>query len=191
MKAIHRCLLLFLSLSSSLALAQDDDLARLGAWEAAGQPGDAHAVLAEQAGNWQAEIEMWMAADAPPETTRYRVARTLELDGRVLHEVWTGRFMDQPFEGIGRTGYDNLGKRYWSTWTDNMSTGLMVSHGVRRDDGTIEMTGSFVDPLDGKDVSTRFVWTFPGPDRERMEAFETRDGEEFMNMRMTLTRTPD
>jgi len=191
MKPFYRMVLFLLSLSSSLACAQDDGLARLGAWEAAGRTGPAHAVLAGQVGKWQAEIEMWMAADATPETASYRVVRNLELDGRVLHEVWTGEFMGQPFEGIGRTGYDNVGKRYWSTWTDNMSTGLTISHGTRQEDGGIEMTGSYIDPLDGKEIATRFVWTFPSPDRERMEAFETRGDEEFMNMRMTLTRTSD
>ena len=29
------------------------------------------------------------------------------------------------FTGVGRTGYDNVTGRYWSTWTDTMSTGVV------------------------------------------------------------------
>ena len=34
--------------------------------------------------------------------------------------------MGMPFEGIGRTGYDNVTGKYWSTWIDNMSTGCYL-----------------------------------------------------------------
>jgi hypothetical protein len=159
------------------------------AWANAGRTGDAHAHLADQAGLWRAEMEMWMDPDAAPVETTYRVARAMQLGGRVLHEEWSGDFMGQPYRGIiGRTGYDNVTGEFWSTWTDNMSTGLMTSRGKRQPDGSIQMTGDYVDPVSAETIPARFVWSFPNADSERMEAYETRDGEEFMNMRMTLTR---
>lgn len=175
----------------SAAAPDAEQQAAMEAWANAGRIGEAHAGLAEQAGQWQAEMEIWMAPDAPPVAATYEVTRAMELDGRVLHEVWTGDFMGQPFRGISRTGYNNTTEQYWSTWTDNMSTGLMTSNGKQQPDGSIELTGDFVDPVSGETVATRFVWSFPGADSERMEAYETRGGEEFMNMRMTLTRIED
>jgi len=184
-------------LAAGSVAAQDDSgtgapgaeqQAMMEAWANAGRTGEPHAQLAGQAGRWRAEMEMWMGPDAPPVETTYQVSRTMQLDGRVLHEDWTGEFMGRPYHGIGRTGYDNTTGEFWSTWTDNMSTGLMISHGKRQPDGRIEMTGDYVDPVTAETVPARFVWTFPGPDSERMEAYETRGGEEFMNMRMTLTR---
>ena len=52
------------------------------------------------------------------------------LDGRVLIEEVTSSMMGMPFTGHGMTGYDNVTGKYWSTWTDSMSTGLMVSEGT-------------------------------------------------------------
>ena len=171
------------------AVAPDaEQLAAMEAWANAGRVGEAHAGLAEQTGQWRAEMEMWMAPGAPPVEATYEVTRTMELEGRVLHEVWTGEFMGRAFRGIGRTGYDNTTEQYWSTWIDNMSTGLMIAHGKQESDGSIHMTGDYVDPVSTETVATRSVWSFPDADSERMESFETRGGEEFMNMRMALTR---
>ena len=175
----------------SAAAPDAEQQAAMEAWANAGRIGEAHAVLAEQAGEWRAEMEMWMSPDAPPVEATYEVTRTMELEGRVLHEVWTGEFMGQPFHGIGRTGHNNTTEQYWSTWTDNMSTNLMTSSGKLQSDGSIQMTGDFVDPVSGETVATRFVWSIPGADSERMEAYETRGGEEFMNMRMMLNRIED
>ena len=175
----------------SAAAPDAEQQAAMEAWANAGRIGEAHAGLAKQAGQWRAEMEMWMAPDAPPVEATYEVTRTMELEGRVLHEVWTGEFMGQPFRGIGRTGHNNTTEQYWSTWIDNMSTNLMTLSGKLQSDGSIQMIGDFVDPVSAETVATRSVWSFPDPDSERMESFETRGGEEFMNMRMTLTRIED
>jgi hypothetical protein len=34
-----------------------------------------------------------------------------------------------PFEGISTLGYDNAKKTFFSTWIDNMGTGMMVMEG--------------------------------------------------------------
>ena len=38
--------------------------------------------------------------------------------------------MGMPFTGHGMRGYDNVSGKYWSTWNDSMSTGMMVSEGT-------------------------------------------------------------
>lgn len=165
-----------------------DSAAMLAAWQAASHPGDPHAMLADQVGRWRADATLWMEPGGEPTEASYSIEREMELGGRVLHEAWSGSFMGQAFHGIGRTGYDNVTDRYWATWTDNMSTGLMVTYGERRDDGSVEMSGRFANPLTGNPVHTRIVWSFPDDGTEVMESFEKRGDEEFMNMKMTLTR---
>lgn len=165
--------------------------AMMEAWENAARTGEAHAMLADHTGTWRASMEMWMDPAGPPVETTYEVTRTMELDGRVLREEWAGDFMGQPFRGIGRTGYDNVTEKFWATWTDNMSTGLLTMHGARDPDGSVRMTGAYRDPASGEEIPSRSVWSFPDADTERMESFETRGGQEFMNMRVTLVRNED
>ena len=54
----------------------------------------------------------------------------MALDGRVMVEQFEGTMMGAPFKGHGMSGYDNVTGKYWSTWNDSMSTGLMVSTGT-------------------------------------------------------------
>jgi len=56
--------------------------------------------------------------------------RSMTLDGRVLVEDVSSSMMGSPFTGHGMMGYDNVTGKYWSTWNDSMSTGLMVSEGT-------------------------------------------------------------
>ncbi len=45
--------------------------------------------------------------------------------------------MNQPFSGIGYTGYDNFNKKYVSFWIDNMSTGMSTMDGkIDKDNDT-------------------------------------------------------
>ena len=56
------------------------------------------------------------------------------LDGRFLQQEFTGEMMGQPFSGVGINAYDNLRKRYVTTWIDTMGTGIFHDgrHGERR-----------------------------------------------------------
>ena len=38
--------------------------------------------------------------------------------------------MGIPYRGHGMTGFDNVTDKYWSTWNDSMSTGIMVTEGT-------------------------------------------------------------
>ena len=49
--------------------------------------------------------------------------------------------MGTPFTGHGMTGYDNVTGKYWSTWTDSMSTGIMVSEGSCDAEGVCTFIG--------------------------------------------------
>ena len=63
------------------------------------------------------------------------------LGGRQTVEEFKSDFMGMPFEGRLLQGYDNVTQRYWCVWTDNMSTGCMISYGTETSPGTIEYLG--------------------------------------------------
>lgn len=170
-----------------------EDRAAMAAWMASARVADQHRWLAEKTGDWEARMELWMDPDADPMESRASVSRTMELGGRVLLDYWSGEIAGDPFEGVGRTGYNNVTGEYWSTWTDTMSTALFESRGAAVEGADqLELRGEHVDPVTNEPVETRYVWTFASADREVLEAYERRDGDEMRVMRVTLVRSsPD
>lgn len=190
---------LTVALLSTLAVAQQgedaaegmspEQAAMMEAWTEAMTPGPEHERLAETVGDWKATVKMWMEPGAEPNVSESTVSRSMSLGGRVLVEEWRGEMMGQPFIGHGRTGYNNVTEKYWSTWTDNMSTGLMVFHGhYDPETEKFTFTGSYTDPMSGETVQSRSVSWQDEAGREVMEMYETRDGQESKTMEMTLER---
>jgi len=76
--------------------------------EAARTPGPAHQALEPLVGDWNAEVKMWMAPDAPPTITKGTAKSTLTLKGHFVQQEFNGEFMGKPFRGMSFTGYDNV-----------------------------------------------------------------------------------
>jgi hypothetical protein len=166
-----------------------EEMAMMKAMEAAATPGEPHKQLADSVGEFQAQMQMWPAPGAPPMNTSMQVKRKMDLGGRVLVEHWKGEVMGAAFEGRGRTGYDNVTKRYWSTWTDNMSTGLLVMYGQwNADNETFEFTGKNVHPATGTTYAVRSVGSSPLAENETMTMYEDHGQGEYKSMSFTLTR---
>lgn len=166
-----------------------EQAAMMQAWTEAMTPGPEHERLAESVGEWKATVKWWMEPDAEPSVSESSVSRSMSLGGRVLVEEWQGDMMGQPFVGHGRTGYDNVTGKYWSTWTDNMSTGLMVFEGhYDADSGKYVYTGSYADPMTGQRIESRTVAHDEADGRQVMVMYETRNGQEVKTMEMTLER---
>ncbi|MDA3934385.1 MAG: DUF1579 family protein [Gammaproteobacteria bacterium] len=194
-----KILLASIILTSSVCLAQSADpagaempaemQAMMEAYAQAAKTGKQHAMLAESVGEWTAAVSMWMDPSADPMLSTSSVNRTMTVDGRVLEEHWQGNVMGQPFMGLGRTGYDNVTGKYWSTWTDNMSTALMVMYGNHDTaSNTYSFSGEYFDPLTKQPVKTRSELSIPAPGQELMTMFETRDGTEIKTMQIELQR---
>lgn len=166
-----------------------EQAAMMQAWQEAKTPGAEHERLAEAVGEWKAVVKWWMEPGAEPSVSESTVTRSMSLGGRVLVEDWQGEMMGEPFIGHGRTGYDNITEKYWSTWTDNMSTGLMVFEGAY-DPATEKytFTGSYTDPMSGKVIQSRSVAYTDESGREVMTMYETRGGQEIKTMEMILER---
>lgn len=167
----------------------EEQAAMMEAWMSAGAPGEPHHDIMNSAGVWEAEMKMWMDPSAPPMVVTYTVTRTPTLGGRVMEEKWEGDFMGQPFAGLSRTGYDNVSKRYWSTWTDNMSTSLMMSYGNHdKETGALVMHGEGPNPMTGGTIPNRSVLKHVSENEEYFEMFEVHEGQEVKTMEARLTR---
>lgn len=180
--------ILLIGLTSQL-IAQTDQDAAMKAWTSYMTPGDVHQLLAKSDGDWNEEITLWMALGAPPTKSTATANNKMILGGRFQESKHTGTFMGMPFEGYGLTGYDNAKKIFVSSWIDNMGTGIMVMEG-KWDDKTkaIHFTGKATDPITGKDLPVREIFTIIDNNKQKLEMFTTVEGKEFKNMEIIFTR---
>ncbi len=166
-----------------------DEQAMMDAWRASGEMNEHHERLMSYAGEWEAKTKMWMDPSAPPMEATYTVTRTPSLGGRVIEEKWVGDFMGEEFVGLARVGYDNIANRYWSTWTDNMSTSLMTSYGSYDEDmEAVVMYGEAPDPMTGNIVRNKAVIHHASENEEMFVMYEMRGGQEVKTMEAQLTR---
>lgn len=164
--------------------------AMMKAWMEYATPGAPHKALQNLAGNWDATVKSWMAPGAPPEESKATSTFTSVMDGRYVEEHVEGSFNGMPFHGQGLYGYDNLQKKYVSTWVDNMGTGMMSGEGSSPDGGkTINWKGSASDPMTGKVSVFRSTFKQLSADQYQLEMFGTGpDGKESKQMEITYTR---
>lgn len=159
-------------------------------WMAYMTPGQEHEALASEAGDWTEEITIWTHAGAEPTTSVVNVKIEMILGGRYQQSVHTGEVMGMPFEGIGITAFDNASKKYYSSWIDNMGTGLMFSAGtVDPKTKSIVFLGEQPDPITGKTTVVREVMTKKGENEMILEMYNTpHGGKEFMSMKIIMKR---
>jgi len=152
-------------------------------------PGPQHQHLARAVGEWDFLGKFWTEPGAPPQESKGASTRELMLGGRVLRERVTSNVMGMPFEGFGMTGFDNVTGRFWATWNDNMSTGVMLSYGTcDAEMKRCEFEGSYPDPLTGKMKKNRMVSEHHG-DHEVMRSYEAGpDGKEVLTMELAFNR---
>jgi hypothetical protein len=183
----------------SIALAQTEDAkgppltpeqqAEMKAYEAAATPGEPHHRLAALAGTYTVKVKSWYEPGAPATEEGGTVTRSMALDGRVLVEQFDGTMMGAPFKGHGMSGYDNVTGKYWSTWNDSMSTGLMVSYGTCDAQNACTFEGTYNDPIKKGPVTMRMTTRWTGPDTEVFEMYgPDKQGREMKMMEMTYTR---
>jgi hypothetical protein len=152
------------------AAPSPEEAAMMAAWQKAMTPGPEHRALAAKAGTWSMTTKVFGPPGSEPQVGHGTAERTLELDGRVLHEQVTAELAGAPLSGIGRTGYDNVTGRYWSTWTDNMSTAISVLWGSWGEDGGV-LEGELSQPMTGQRAPMRIEITMQGPDKQIEEFY--------------------
>lgn len=169
------------------AYSQNSD--DMKAMMAAAAPGETHKMLAKSAGNWTANVTMWMQPGAAPVTSTAQATNEMIMDGRYLRTTNKGTMMNMPFEGIGITGYDNVKKQFVNSWIDNMGTGIMTMTGQwDAANKSIVFNGTMADPVSGKDIAFREVWQFSDDDHQVMEMYYPIGGKDFKTMEIKYTR---
>ena len=163
--------------------------AEMEAYMKAGAIGPQHEWMAEHVGTFDVAITSWMDPAAPPMESTGVATRTMHMGGRIMQEEFQGDMMGVPFTGLSRNGYDNVSGKYWSTWTDSMSTGIMVSEGDCDENHTCTYVGTYNDPIKGGPVTNRYVVKWKTPDEQTFLMYGPGpDGSEIKMMEMTYTR---
>ncbi len=166
-----------------------EQMADMEAYRKAGTPGAQHQSMASTAGNYSLKIKSWHEPGGPAMEETGTATRKTMLDGRVLVEDVNSSTMGTPFTGHGMRGYDNVTGKYWSTWTDSMSTGLMVSEGSCDAQKACTFTGSWNDPVKKGPVKARMTSRWTSPTTEVFEMYGPgKDGKEMKMMEITYTR---
>jgi len=158
--------------------------------EAAGTPGEHHAVLERLAGTWNVEILFWPAAGAEPVKTVGMVVNEMIMDGRFLESRFKGTIDGRSFVGTGHEGYDDARGKYVSTWIDSLSTGMAYAEGAPTENPNVIVTrGTTADPATGAIRKTKNVTTIRSASVYTFEMFESADGEDWTNtMKIVYTR---
>ena len=163
--------------------------AEMDAYMKAGTPGAPHQTLASMAGQYDVKVKSWHDAKSPAMEESGTATRTMTLGGRVLVEDFTASMMGQPFTGHGMMGYDNVTGKYWSTWNDTMSTGLMVSEGTCDAQKNCTFNASWADPVKKTTTKARMTTRWPSPTTEVFEMYAPGpDGKEMKMMEITYTK---
>src|SRR5215510_13873747 len=106
-----------------------------------GKLNENHKLLSTTDGNWTYNIKMWMNPDpnAKPQESKGTANRKSVMGGRYVVMDVTGKMQmpgpdgkmkDMQFKGMGVEGYDNVKKKFISSWIDNMGTGIQFSDGT-------------------------------------------------------------
>ncbi|HET9299749.1 MAG TPA: DUF1579 domain-containing protein [Candidatus Polarisedimenticolaceae bacterium] len=167
-----------------------DEQAMMEAYMKAAEPGDAHKKMAAEVGTYDMKVTSWGAPGAPPSEDKGTATRKMIMDGRVLVEDVTSSMMGMPFKGQGMRGYDNVTGKYWGTWVDSFSTGVMISEGTCDDaKGTCSFTGTMNDPVTKKANTVRMTVRMQDPKTEIFEMYAPGpDGKEMKMMEIAYTK---
>jgi hypothetical protein len=162
------------------------------AYMEAGTTGPMHERMKEDVGTWTGTTTMWMSPDAPPTKTDCKAVFTTMMDGKFLKMELTGDTPMGPMSGMGIYGFDNVSKKFQSTWIDNTMTGMMQGTGeLSSDKSTITWNYSFNCPIMKKAMVMREI------DRRvdanttiiEMHGPDPKTGKEYKMMEVTMKRT--
>jgi hypothetical protein len=183
-------------LAASVAMAKGkktekamDPQAMMEVYTKLAAPGEQHKQLASLAGSWTTKTKEWMEPNKPPVESTGSAEMKILLDGRFLQQELTGQMMGQPFSGIEITAYDNLLKRYVTSWMSTMGTGIFTMEGTASTDGkTITLKGQHAEPGGGY-MKHRAIWKIVDSNTQTFDMYGAHPGEkEWKMMEMTYTR---
>ena len=99
-------------------------------WQEASTPGKEHAVLKSLVGKWKVTTKSWESEKSKPEVTTGISTFKSILGGRFVQQDFKGSMMGMPYTGTVMIGYNNVSKKFESSWHDSMSTAIMNFQGT-------------------------------------------------------------
>jgi hypothetical protein len=158
-----------------------------------------HKVLADMNGSWSYTIKMWMNPDpnAKPQESKGTATRKSAMGGRYAVMDVTGKMQmpgedgkmkDMQFKGMAVEGYDNVKKKFVSSWIDNMGTGIQFSEGTYDPASKTFTFTSEVEMMPGMKTPVREVLKMTDKDHMMMEWYENHGGQEKKTMEIAYTR---
>lgn len=162
------------------------------AWVKAATPGAEQARLAKLAGTWDLVVKSWWAPGGPPMEAKGVMTGSMILGGRfyeakVLGDVDPSH--PERFGGVWTMAFDNVTRKWQSTWIDTLSTGISRAEASVGDGKTVNWTGVASNPMTGKEKTLREVHTFTNDNQWTSETFENGpDGKEYKSMEIVFTR---
>ena len=186
MKKLFVLLMVMLFAFSFNILAQDENAGwndeMMKAWQESMAVGPMHEMLAHRVGEWKAEVKMWMDPSQPPNISEATTVCESFMDGRYFKSSHKGDMMGMPFEGFELSGYDNVTKKFFSVWIDNMGTGFMTTEGTYDEaTKTITLSGTMKDPM-GNDMKVRELVKVVDNDNSTFEMHVEENGKLEMKM---------
>jgi Protein of unknown function (DUF1579) len=158
-----------------------------------------HKLLADMNGNWNYTIKMWMSPDpnAKPQESKGTATRKSAMNGRYAVMDVTGKLQmpgedgkmkDMQFKGMAVEGYDNVKKKFVSSWIDNMGTGIQFSEGTYDPASKTFTFTSEMEMMPGMKTPVRELLKMTDKDHMQMEWYETHGGQEKKTMEIAYTR---
>ena len=168
-----------------------DQQAMMDAYMKLAAPGEPHKLFAGLAGSWTTQTKEWMEPGKPPTEATGSADLKMLLGGRFLQQEYNSTMMGQPYTGMGITAYDNLRKKYVSTWIDSMGTGIFTMEGTASADGkTITLKGQHAEPGGGQ-MTHRAVWKIVDDHTQTFDMYGAHGhGKETKMMEIVYTRKP-
>ncbi len=160
---------------------------------------DNHKLLTGLDGNWNYTLKFWTNPDptAKPQESKGTATRksimdgryvTMDVTGNVQMPGESGKMKDVQFKGMAVEGYDNVKKKFVSSWVDNMGTGIEFSEGTY-DPTTKTFTYNMeVEPVPGIKSQVREVLKVPDNNHMMLEWYENQGGQEKKTMEINYTR---
>jgi len=172
------------------AAPQTPSPAEMEAWSKSMTLGEQHKHMGHMVGDWTYTIKMWMAPGQPPQESNGTMHAESLMGGRYVEHHWSGNMMGMQFEGRGTDAYDNVTKKYLSSWIDNMGTGIATSTGTCEDGGKkCTFSGTMSDPMTGGTSTNRSVITWVDNDTFTNEMYgNDPTGKEMKMMEINAKR---
>jgi Protein of unknown function (DUF1579) len=168
-----------------------DSATSMKAMMEAATPGEPHKMLASSTGTWNAEVSMWMSPDAPPATSKGTATNKMVMDGRYQISEFKGDMMGSPFTGMSTTAYDNVKKKFVSTWIDNWGTGIMQMEGPWDESSkSMTLSGKMIEPSTKRECDMKESFKIVDDNTQLMEMWgpDPKTGKPYKTMEIKFTR---